>query len=243
MKTTIKVLSILALFFISYGANAQTNDPQTGAKAVMAGSTYTYSLDGANPNGKVTWLWTVTGDVTGFDIATPTASSTKINWKKPGTYTVKMVETIEYAAGLKCNNVTETVFTVEVKDNDNEYSFATVTPICASDLVNANAGAGYDFEVKLDGSKIEYAGKISYSLTTDDAGKDYIVENAIVTGDSFKINLRGYKVNDGDDFKNIVLTINNLEDKYGVKINPVGGVNTITLKVNRNPISRGIIHD
>lgn len=243
MEKTIKVLSILALFFISYGANAQTNTPQTGVDAVVAGSTYTYSLAGANPTGTVTWLWSVNGDASGFDIATPTANTTKIKWIKPGTYIVKMVETIEYAAGLKCNNVTETVFTVEVKDNDNVYEFTAVTPICASDLANANAGAGYDFEVKLSGSKIEYNGKISYSLTNDDDGVVYNIVDAEVTGNSFKINLRGYKVDDGDNFKDIILTINKLEDKYGVKINPVGGANTITLKVNRNPISRGILHD
>jgi len=248
MKTTIKILMVLAFAVIGFGANAQ--------QVVVEGSTYTYKTTTTSTviaPIAVEYEWTVTpiGAAPGTPlVADKNASKTAITWDKAGKYTVTLVETIVYDnAGTekRCDNVEIMSYEVEVMANDFNYDFGTVP----AEGVCANEAGSFIINITDDNDRIEYPIKVTYTLPDEgDAGHPSVdhgttldfakgVDVELLKEAYVKATSAGFYVAEGSDVFDAVLTVTKIEDNRGVVIVPTSA-NTITLKVNRNPVKKEI---
>lgn len=124
-KTAFYLISLLALIFVSIGANAQ------GGLAPLVNSTHTYTVTPGNAgNGKA---WTIVGgsSPTDYTISAGTTAIATILWKTAGTYTLEFRETATTGSCIAL--VTKTVV---VSGN----TFDVVTPLTLAAICNEASG-------------------------------------------------------------------------------------------------------
>ena len=246
MKTTIKILMVLALAIVGYGANAQVDKTtaQSGSgNEVLKGSTYKYKANTADVNIKFEWIVKTAsdgvvpaGDVVVVGGDTGTAS---ITWKKEGSYKVILREYREYTP-LTCDNVGENNFRVDVKVPNLSITNTNPNIVCASEVsaitfdIKPSGGVEqytFDWEITDDAST-----KYSGSATTEGTGVDAKYTFDFNTTDA---TLKDFKVNRGSTVATYTLSITNVKDKYGVSLPN----HSIDVVINRNPITSTITHD